>query len=64
MRDCCSSGRRTTWTSPPPHGPTAIETVLRGWADAMWDMGRDFGTIGARLGDTEVEITTYRADSY
>ena len=44
--------------------PAAIETVLRGWADAMWDMGRDFGTIGARLGDTEVEITTYRADSY
>ncbi len=44
--------------------PEAIETVLRGWADAMWDMGRDFGTIGARLGDTEVEITTYRADSY
>jgi poly(A) polymerase len=44
--------------------PEAIETVLRGWADAMWDMGRDFGTIGARLGDTELEITTYRADSY
>jgi poly(A) polymerase len=44
--------------------PEAIETVLRGWADAMWDMGRDFGTIGARLGDTEVEVTTYRADSY
>ena len=44
--------------------PDAIEDVLRGWVDAMWDMGRDFGTIGARLGDTELEITTYRADSY
>jgi poly(A) polymerase len=44
--------------------PDAIEGVLRGWADALWDMGRDFGTIGARIGDTEVEITTYRADSY
>jgi poly(A) polymerase len=44
--------------------PEAIEDVLRGWVDALWDMGRDFGTIGARLGDTELEITTYRADSY
>ncbi len=44
--------------------PDEIEALLRGWADAMWDMGRDFGTIGARLGTDEVEITTYRADSY
>ncbi len=44
--------------------PDEIEDCLRGWADAIWDMGRDFGTIGARLGDDEVEITTYRADSY
>ena len=44
--------------------PEQIEECLRGWADAMWDMGREFGTIGARIGDDEVEITTYRADSY
>ena len=27
-------------------------------------MGRAFGTIGARRGDTVVEVTTYRADAY
>jgi poly(A) polymerase len=27
-------------------------------------MGREFGTIGARRGDTIVEVTTYRADAY
>ena len=37
---------------------------------AQWDVGREFGTIGARIRDAQtgiveqVEITTYRADSY
>jgi poly(A) polymerase len=37
---------------------------------AQWDVGREFGTIGARIRDErtgaveQVEITTYRADSY
>lgn len=48
--------------------PDAIEGVLRGLTKSTWDMGRDFGTIGAsvRVGDIEetVEVTTYRADSY
>lgn len=44
--------------------PDEIEQVLHGWADATWDIGRDFGTIGARRGDQTLEITTYRADAY
>ncbi|MFC3763592.1 CCA tRNA nucleotidyltransferase [Tenggerimyces flavus] len=44
--------------------PEQIEQLLAGWADAVWDIGRAFGTIGARKGDWVVEITTYRADSY
>ncbi len=44
--------------------PDQIEDCLRGWVDATWDMGRDFGTIGARVGDWRLEITTYRADAY
>ena len=48
--------------------PDAIEAVLKGLTKATWDMGREFGTIGAvvRVGDAEetVEVTTYRADSY
>jgi poly(A) polymerase len=44
--------------------PDEIEQVLSGYADATWDIGRAFGTIGARVGDWQLEITTYRADSY
>jgi len=44
--------------------PDQILLVLKGNVDAHWDIGRDFGTIGARIGDTIVEITTYRADRY
>jgi len=44
--------------------PDEILAVLKGHVDAQWDIGRDFGTIGARVADTTVEITTYRADQY
>ncbi|PKZ42451.1 CCA tRNA nucleotidyltransferase [Kytococcus schroeteri] len=44
--------------------PDDIEAVLEGWADATWDLGRAFGTIGARKGEEMVEITTYRSDVY
>ena len=44
--------------------PDEILTVLKGNVDAHWDIGKEFGTIGARIGDTHVEITTYRAESY
>ena len=44
--------------------PETTEKLLSGWADAIWDMGRSFGTIGCRKGDWTVEITTYRSDAY
>ncbi len=44
--------------------PEVTERLVRGWADAVWDIGRAFGTIGCRRGDWQVEITTYRSDSY
>jgi len=44
--------------------PETTERLLAGWADATWDMGRAFGTIGARKGEWQVEITTYRSDTY
>lgn len=44
--------------------PDEIIRIVAPVADAHWDIGRQFGTIGARLGDTTVEITTYRADEY
>lgn len=44
--------------------PDQIIEVLTGQVDAIWEIGKEFGTIGARIGDTHVEITTYRAESY
>lgn len=44
--------------------PDQIEAVLEGWAHTTWDVGRDFGTIGARRGEHHLEFTTYRADAY
>ena len=44
--------------------PEHIERVLSGWADAIWDIGRNFGTIGAQSGAWRLEITTYRSDVY
>ena len=44
--------------------PDETERILAGWADAHWDVGRDFGTIGATKGDDVVEVTTYRSESY
>jgi poly(A) polymerase len=44
--------------------PEDIERLLTGWADATWDIGRAFGTIGSRKGPFQVEITTYRSEEY
>ena len=44
--------------------PEQTEKLVKPLADAVWDVGRAFGTIAAQLGDHTVEITTYRADSY
>jgi poly(A) polymerase len=44
--------------------PDEILELVAPVADAHWDIGRAFGTIGARLGELTVEITTYRADEY
>jgi poly(A) polymerase len=44
--------------------PGAVLAVLEGWAEAVWDTGIVFGTVGARRHGTTVEITTFRADAY
>ncbi|RBP67234.1 poly(A) polymerase [Brevibacterium sanguinis] len=44
--------------------PEAIEELIAGWADTHWDIGREFGTIGAMKSGVQIEITTYRAESY
>jgi len=44
--------------------PPTVQRLLSGWADAQWDTGIAFGTVGARRGDQVFEITTFRSDSY
>ncbi len=44
--------------------PDEILQLIKPMVDAHWDIGREFGTIGARIGDEHIEITTYRADKY
>jgi len=44
--------------------PKRISELLHGWAEAVWEVGAAFGTVGARREGYQLEITTYRADSY
>ncbi|HEY0803648.1 MAG TPA: CCA tRNA nucleotidyltransferase, partial [Pseudonocardiaceae bacterium] len=44
--------------------PPQVQRLLSGWADAVWDIGIAFGTVGARVGDQVCEITTFRSDAY
>jgi poly(A) polymerase len=44
--------------------PDQTIAILKSNVDAWWDIGKEFGTIGARIGADTVEITTYRADEY
>lgn len=44
--------------------PDDILRIVTPISTAQWDIGRAFGTIGARVQKEQVEITTYRADSY
>ena len=46
--------------------PEETEVILRQWTHdgAIWDMGREFGTLGGVRDGVKVEITTYRTESY
>ena len=44
--------------------PDAILAVVEGWAEATWETGRTFGTIGAQRAGFRLEITTFRSDTY
>jgi len=44
--------------------PDEIERLVRGWADAVWQQGKAFGTIGCRHDGRVFEITTHRAEAY
>ena len=44
--------------------PERIHELVAGVADAVWLQGERFGTVGLRVGDVTMEITTHRAEAY
>ncbi|GED85936.1 CCA tRNA nucleotidyltransferase [Streptomyces sp. 6-11-2] len=52
--------------------PEDVLKIVRPWADAVWEVGIAFGTVGAqkqaRVGDVDrcfqIEVTTYRSEAY
>jgi len=44
--------------------PERIKELAGPVVDALWTTGERFGTIGVRLGDRHIEITTHRAEAY
>lgn len=44
--------------------PNAIVRILQGWADHRYLTGIRFGTVGARKGEHQLEITTFREEVY
>src|SRR5262249_27042808 len=44
--------------------PEQTRELVDGWAEAVWDTGIAFGTVGAQRAGHRLEITTYRSDGY
>jgi poly(A) polymerase len=44
--------------------PEQTLALVKGWADAIWETGREFGTIGIQKDGLRIEITTFRAEAY
>ena len=44
--------------------PAEVIRILQGWADSRHLVGIRFGTVGARKGDFELHITTFREEVY
>jgi poly(A) polymerase len=44
--------------------PDEVMKITADWADAMWTVGIEFGTVGLRKGSNTLEITTFRSEKY
>jgi poly(A) polymerase len=44
--------------------PLETKNILQSWAENVWETGIEFGTVAGKRGDTTVEVTTYRSESY
>ncbi|WP_433546690.1 CCA tRNA nucleotidyltransferase [Streptomyces sp. CA-294286] len=44
--------------------PEDVLRIVRPWADAVWEVGIAFGTVGCQKDGYLVEVTTYRSEAY
>lgn len=44
--------------------PQDVLEIVRPWADAVWEVGIAFGTVGAQKSGYQIEVTTYRSEAY
>ncbi len=44
--------------------PEQVLALVRGWAEAIWDVGIAFGTVGLQRRGVRYEVTTYRSEAY
>ena len=44
--------------------PDQVLALVDGWAEAVWETGIAFGTVGVARRGFKLEITTYRAEAY
>ena len=44
--------------------PDQTKDLVRPFADAIWLQGEKYGTIGVRVADVDMEITTFRTERY
>ncbi|MEJ5918731.1 CCA tRNA nucleotidyltransferase [Corynebacterium sp. H78] len=44
--------------------PDTTREILDSWAEVVWDTGIEFGTLSAEKRGRQIEITTFRADTY
>ena len=44
--------------------PERVLELVRGWAEAVWETGIAYGTVGIAKRGFKLEVTTYRAEAY
>ncbi|MDP9497090.1 MAG: CCA tRNA nucleotidyltransferase [Actinomycetota bacterium] len=44
--------------------PERVLEIVSGWAEATWDTGIAYGTVGVARRGFKLEVTTYRAEAY
>ncbi|WP_284116711.1 CCA tRNA nucleotidyltransferase [Streptomyces fragilis] len=44
--------------------PEDVLKIVRPWAEAVWEVGIAFGTVGCQKDGYQIEVTTYRSEAY